>query len=193
MLVGDTLTRDGALAFLFRQTPHLHVGSKTALEWRGIRHQMPFREVIELWSDARKPLPPWFTTRFPARLQTTQLFDDRLKPGTGLQPLPNGHPEVLVSVPERALLELLSDIGKYHSLQEARDLVELMPALRQRVLDELLQHSVRIKVVRSAALLAAELKLPWADLAKKHSDRIGGGSRWIAVTRSGERLDMKRP
>jgi hypothetical protein len=35
MLPGDTLTRDGSLAFLSTQTPGFHVGSKTALAWRG--------------------------------------------------------------------------------------------------------------------------------------------------------------
>ena len=33
---------------------HLHVGDKTALSWRGVRHNIAFQETIELWSD--KPL-----------------------------------------------------------------------------------------------------------------------------------------
>jgi len=61
------------------------------------------------------------------------------------------------------------------------------------VLDELLTHTTRIKVVRVAATLAASMKLPWATLANKHCKRIGGGARWAAVGRSGERLDLRRP
>jgi hypothetical protein len=34
--------------------------------------------------------------------------------------------------------------------------------------------------------------LPWAALAKRHSQRLGGGKRWIAVAKSGERLDLRR-
>jgi hypothetical protein len=109
-----------------------------------------------------------------------------------LQPLPNGRREVLVSVPERALLELLSDVGKTQSLDEARQLVEGLRSLREKVLDELLRHVTRIKVVRLAELLSRELELPWAAVAKRHSQRIGGAKRWVGVSKTGERLDLRR-
>ena len=91
------------------------------------------------------------------------------------------------------MLELLSDVGKLQSLAETRELVESLPGLRNKVLDELLQHTDRIKVVRMAATIATSMNLPWATLAGKHSERIGGGARWVAVGRSGERLDLRRP
>ena len=65
MLPGDTLTRDGCLAFLSAQMPGLHVGSKTALAWRGVRQNVAFREHLRLWGDtprclrARMATPPW--------------------------------------------------------------------------------------------------------------------------------------
>lgn len=193
LLPGDTLTRDGSLAFLAEKLPGLHVGGKTALAWRGIRHNVAFREHMVLWGDKSQRLPEWFTQRFPANYQATQLFDDQMAANTGLQPLPGGDKRVLVSVPERALLELLSDVGKEQSLTDARSLVESTPSLRTKVLDELLLHTTRIKVVRLAATFGVELGLPWADVALKHSERIGGGTRWVAVTKSGERVDLKRP
>ncbi len=192
MLPGDTLTRDGCLAYLARQMPGLHVGGKTALSWRGIRQNVSFREVLSLWGNQPKRIPPWFTERFPARYQATQLFDADIRKGLGLQPLPNGRPEILVSVPERALLELLSDVGKTQSLQETRQLVESLRTLREKTLDELLAHTSRIKVVRLTELLGRDLDLPWAATAKRHSQRIGGGKRWVAVAKTGERLDLRR-
>ena len=74
-----------------------------------------------------------------------------------------------------------------------RDLVESLPGLREKVLDELLRHTTRIKVVRVAAAFAAEMKLPWAHVAARHSERVGGGKRWVAVGRTGERLDLRHP
>jgi hypothetical protein len=192
MLPGDTLTRDGCLAFLAERISGFHVGGKTALSWRGVRHNVSFREVLTLWGDDPKPLPPWFEQRFESRYQVTQLFDAGLKKNLGLQSLPGGHAEVLVSVPERALLELLSDVGKTQSLGEARALVEGLPSLRQKVLDELLSHTSRVKVIRLAEAFARDLDLPWAPLAKKHSQRVGGGKRWVGVSKTGERLDLKR-
>ena len=52
---------------------------------------------------------------------------------------------------------------------------------RHKVLDELQMHTTRIKVVRMAAIFAASTKLPWATLAGKHSERIGGRARWVAI------------
>ena len=57
MLPGDTLTRDGCLAFLATQTPGLHVAGKTALAWRGVRKNISFREHLSLWGEAPKRLP----------------------------------------------------------------------------------------------------------------------------------------
>lgn len=193
MLPGDTLTQEGSLAFLSRRIPGIHVGGRTALDWRGVRQNVTFREVLTLWGDRRKPLPAWFTKRFPCKYQATRLFDAKLRKNLGLQPRPNGRPDVLVSVPERALLELLSDVGKTQSLDEARHLVENLRNVREKVLDELLAHTVRIKVVRLAQTLSNEAGLSWASLAKRHSQRLGGGKRWISVSKSGERLDLKRP
>lgn len=192
MLPGDTLTRDGCLAYLAQHESGLHVGSKTALAWRGIRQNVTFRETLTLWGEHPRRLPQWFTRRFPSRYQATQLFDTEFPKRFGLQPLPNGRPEILVSVPERALLELLSDVGKTQSLQEARQLVEGLRTLREKVFDKLLAHTIRIKVVRLAELLGKELDLPWAATAKRHSQRIGGGKRWVAVAKTGERLDLRR-
>lgn len=192
MVPGDTLTRDGCLAFFGERMPGFHVGGKTALAWRGVRQNVSFREHLTLWGDQSKRLPAWFTERFDNHYQATKLFDSKMRKGLGLQPLPNGHPKVLVSVPERALLEMLSDVGKNQSLDEARQLVETLRSLREKTLDELLAHTTRIKVVRLAELLSSDLNLPWASLAKRHSQRLGGGKRWISVSKSGERLDLKR-
>lgn len=191
MLPGDTLTRDACLAYLMRRHQGLHVGGKTALSWRGVRHNLMFREVIALWGEQPMRLPAWLLERFACAYQTTRLFDAGLLTNFGLQSLPGGHPEVLVSVPERALLEHLSDVGKTEALQDTRELIEGMRNLRLPILETLLAHTTRIKVVRLARTLAEELDLPWAEAARIYSQKMGGGSRWISVSRDGERLDLK--
>lgn len=191
MLPGDTLTRDGCLAYLMRRHAGLHVGGKTALAWRGVRHNVTFRDVIMLWGEQQVRLPTWFLERIECTYQTTRLFDPELPKNFGLQPLPGGNPAVLVSAPERALLEHLSDVGKTESLQDTRDLIESTRNLRLPVLETLLAHTTRIKVVRLARALSEELDLPWAATAKTYSEKKGGGSRWVAVSKGGERLDLK--
>ena len=192
-LPGDQLDRDASLAWLTRVIPGLHVAGKTALAWRGLRHNLAFQPRLNLWGNQPAKLPAWFTATFPATYQTTHLFDDTMPPTLGLAPLPAGREDVLVSTSERALLELLSDVGKGQGLEEARHLVESARTLRLPVLEELLGHLQRIKVARLAHALAEELELPWRSLAQQHSARLGGGLRWVTTTPAGERLDLKRP
>lgn len=193
ILPGDQLNRDASIACLTRSMPGLHVAGKTALAWRGVRHNLAIKERLILWGDKASRLPTWFTTAFPANYQAIQLFDPPLDPHVGVAPLPGGRPDVPVSTPERALLELLSDVGKGQGLEEARHLVEGTRTVRPSVLDELLSHLKRIKVARLAHALAEELELPWVDMARRHSERLGGGSRWVSTTKFGERLNLKRP
>jgi hypothetical protein len=181
------------LAWLATQVPGLHVAGKTALAWRGVRHNLAFKERLVLWGSAPTTLPAWFKAAFPATYQATHLFDDTLPAGMGLAPLPAGRDDLLVSAPERAMLELLSDVGKSQGMEEARHLVEGARSLRTDVLEALLAHLKRIKVARLAHAFAEELGLPWEALARRHSERLGGGLRWVSATKTGERLNLKRP
>ena len=106
---------------------------------------------MQRWGDVPTVLPAWFTAAFPSAYQATDLFDEALPAGLGLAPLPEGRSDLLVSAPERAVLELLSDVGKSQGLEEARHLVKSAQA-----------HLKRIKVARLAHSFAEELDLPWA-------------------------------
>ncbi|MCX2864906.1 type IV toxin-antitoxin system AbiEi family antitoxin domain-containing protein [Paucibacter sp. PLA-PC-4] len=121
------------------------------------RHR--FQGVAEPLGRHARDLAAWFTAVFPAQEQATHLFDASLPAVTGLAPLPPGRADVLVSPPERALLELLSDVGKGQELAEARHLVEGARSLCLPVAEELLAHLLRIKVGRLVHLMAEELKL----------------------------------
>ena len=190
-LPGDTLSRESCIALLARELPGLHVGGKTALDWRGIRHNVSVRDVLTLWGDRSARLPAWFIKLFPSTYRATRLFDPKMPTRTGLQPLPNGRADVLVSAPERALLELLSDVGKGQSLSEAKHLVEGLPSLRPKMLDTLLMHTTRVKVVRLAHALATASGQSWAKVTAMHDQRLGKAG-WVAVTKSGERIDLRR-
>lgn len=186
------LDMNKALAYLSREVPELHVGGKTALAWRGTRHNLAHQERLNLWGLKAGRLPAWFSNLFNVTYQSTRIFDNTLPPGFGLAPLPAGNPKVMVSVPERALLELFSDTGKLQSLEETLNVAESVRHLRPDVLETLLAHTTRVKVVRLAKLLAESLELPWVEVAKKHNKRLGSSSRWVAVTRDKKILHLKK-
>jgi hypothetical protein len=179
-LHGDTLKREKCLALpclalLMRRHPGLHVGGKTALLWRGRRHNVTVRETITLWDEQRALLPSWFTDRLESVYQTTPLFDAQMPSDDDLQPWPGGRPEVVVSVPERALLELLRDVGKTETLQDSRNSWSACTTSTCPCSTSVLAHATRIKVLRLTRSLSEKLGLPWAQVARTHSESMGGG------------------
>lgn len=107
----DTLQQDDCLKYLGRRMTGFHVGGKTALAWRGVRHNINAREPLSLWGEQKTGVPEWFQYLFPSRYTIRNPFSAKLPKNFGLQPLPETPDGVLVSVPERALLEMLSEVG----------------------------------------------------------------------------------
>lgn len=192
-LPADELRRDATLKFLASRVEGLHIGGKTALAWRGVRHNMPAKERLSVWGMKPGKLPLWFASKFPSRYISKKLFHERLPPSFGLSPLPESPNGPLVSEPERALLEMLSEVGVRQSIEEARHIMESARSLRPEVLRKLLQECVRVKVVRLCTQWAEELKLPWSSDARKAGAQSGaaGQGRWTARMKDGTTLILK--
>ncbi len=188
----DTLRREDCLKFLSRRVTGLHVGGKTALAWRGIRHNIPARELLSLWGEGKANLPEWFQKLFPSRYTARNPFSFKLPRDFGLQPLPEAPDGVLVSVPERALLEMLSEVGVHQGIEEARNIMEGARSLRPEVLATLLRNCRRVKVVRLCVSWAEELDLQWAVAAKKTAQNQLGHGRWTNRLKDGTILVLKR-
>jgi hypothetical protein len=103
--------------------------------------------------------------------------------------LPENPDGPLVSVPERALLEMLTEVGVKQGVEEARNIMESVRALRLEVLTTLLEHCPRVKVQRLCVQWAEELNLNWATLARK-SCKLGTG-RWSTKLKDGTILTLK--
>ncbi len=191
MFPNDVLRELDCLKFLARRPPGLHVGGKTALAWLGIRHNAPAHEPLWLWGDAKTRVPAWFTQRFCARYTARKPFAPTLPRDFGLQSLPENPGGVLVSVPERAVLEMLSEVGIHQGIEEARNILEGVRSMRQGVLATLLKHSARVKMARLCMLWAEELNLPWAEAARKAVGARFGQSRWSARLKDGTTLILK--
>lgn len=191
MYPNDTLSREDCLKFLSRQVTGFHVGGKTALAWRGVRHNLPAREPLSLWGGGKIRLPEWFQKRFASRYTARNLFSSKLAKQFGLQPLPETPDGVLVSVPERALLEMLSEVGLHQGIEEARNIMEGSRSLRPEVLTTLLKNCRRVKVARLSVRWAEELSLPWAAAARKAVGNRQGHSRWSARLKDGTTLVLK--
>ena len=181
----DTLALHPSLILLQRRLKGLHVGGKSALDWYGVRQYVAQQPVLQLYGWAAGRLPEWFTERFPAEYHRKRLFDEQ--PGALLHAGPfekrSGAPQV--SAPERALLELLSDVGVRQPLQEARELVESAYSLRVDVLRELLQRCTSVKTVRLCLQLGREASLPWAAKLDPATLPTGSDRPWVSRSADG--------
>lgn len=186
----DVLRVEPCVLLLSRKLRGVHVGGKTALAWRGVRHNVGSREKLHLWGETQGNLPLWFTKRFPARYVARHLFDSTLASDFGLQSLPETPGGPAVSVPERALLELLSDVGVEQGVEEARNIMEGVRSPRLDVLGNLLKHCPRVKVVRLCVQWAEELNLEWAAEARKLAGPRGR-NRWFGKLADGTTLILK--
>lgn len=174
-----------SLRLLERRVEGLHVGGKSALDWHGVRHNVALQPKLHLYGWASRQLPTWFTGRFPSGYHRLRLFDeepDALLRVSRFQRRPDGP---LLSDPERAVLELLSDVGVRQPLQEARELLEGTPSLRATALQELLERCKQVKAVRLCLALGRELDLPWARKLDPKRLPTGSDKRWVGRSREG--------
>lgn len=187
----DGLALHACLILLQRGIEGLHVGGKSALDWYGIRHYVSQQPVLHLYGWAAARLPDWFTERFPAEYHRKRLFDEASDAPLHAGPFENRSEAPRVSTPERALLEVLSEVGVRQPLQEARELMESAHSLRADVLNALLQRCSSVKTVRLCLQLGHELALPWAVKLDPAQLPTGSGRAW--VSRSAEGMLVLKP
>lgn len=187
----DTLELHPCLILLQRAVDGLHVGAKSALDWYGVRHYLSQKPVLQLfgWTSAR--LPEWFTDRFPAEYHRKHLFDELPAAPLYAGPFENRSGAPRVSAPERALLEVFSEVGVRQPLTEARELAESAYSLRADVLGDLLRRCSSVKTVRLCLQFGRELSLPWAS--KLDPAKLPTGSMRAWVSRSSNGLLVLKP
>ncbi|KVC94976.1 hypothetical protein WI77_10865 [Burkholderia ubonensis] len=190
----DDFNLHATLRFLQQRAPGLHVGGKTALAWQGVRHQLGRREPLVLWGDERFALPAWFTSRFPARYVYARLFDwpdPSLATRTLVTPpdVPDG---VQVAVPERAVLELLYDVGVREGLEDTHAVFEGLRSPRKELLGQLLACCTSVKTVRLCLTWARETNLLDVDaLLAQFQLPTGSDRRWMSRLPDGTLLVLK--
>ena len=190
----DELNAHGAIKLLQRRVDGLHVAGKSALALQGVRHNIGPRERLVLWGNVRFSLPDWFTMRFPARYVWARLFDwpDESLDVKSLTTPPGVSDGLKVSVPERAVLEMLYDVGTRQGLEEARNVFDGLRNLRKEMLGKLLACCTSVKAVRLFLTWARETQVADADaLLQQHALRVGSDKRWMSRLKDGTLLTLK--
>lgn len=182
---GETLALGPSLTVLEGRYEGLHVGGLTALDWHGVRQYVATRPVAQLYGAHAARLPAWFTSRFPAAYHRKRIFDEDPTTPVRVSRLGEGPDAPMVSEPERAWLELLSDVGVRHAVQDARELAESMYTLRAFVLNALLTRCTSVKTVRLCLQLGNHVFAPWMAKLKVNTLPTGSDAPWVAQTADG--------
>ncbi len=182
---GEPLALYPALKLLERKFTGFHVGGKTALDWYGIRQYVSQEERLTSFGWQAAELPEWFTSVFPAEYHRKRLFDEQPQALLHCTPFENAASAPQTSEPERALLELLSEVGVRQPLTEVRELMEGAYNLRANVLKTLLRQCSSVKTVRLCLQLGKELSLPWVGQLDPEELPTGSDRAWVARYRDG--------
>ena len=182
---GESLQLHPSLLVLQRQIAGLHVGGKSALEWYGVRQYVSQQGVLKLYGWVSARLPDWFAPNFPSEYHRKRLFKEEPGQVFGAGRFENRDNAPLVSTPERALLELLDEVGVRQPLQEAREISESTYNLRAEVLTDLLKRCTSVKTVRLCLTLGRELLLPWFAKLDATGLPTGSARPWISKSKDG--------
>lgn len=162
-----------------------HVGGRTALAWSGFQHNVsPTAERLVLFRHKGKKVPPWFLQSFATRVVVRALFNELPEKPLyiGVQ---DAYPGVPVADPERAVLEMLSDVPQHQSLEEAENLMQGMVSMRVDVVRDLLKCCRSVKTVRLFLHFANNLELPCASALAADQFPTGSNSRYVRKLPSG--------
>ena len=159
------------------------IGAETALELRDYMHYVPMGKPLAfLYTLPQVKMPKWFLEHpwdRTLRYQTISLW--------GTDPLGIAQREVdghllLVSAPERAIMECLNRAHVDQTLLDTYYLMEMLSTLRPKLIQRLLEQCSSVKVKRLFLFLAEKANFPWFKEIDVGKVNLGSGRRMISAT-----------
>ncbi len=182
--VGDSLTWAGVL-YTLQQNKNLrpHVGGLTAMQLLGKAHFLVKEmAVVNLYMDINKRLPSWLSTASPSpaffRVHKITLFNKRVDESTLISHNIDGF-ILLLSCPERAVMEMLAGVPQQESYEHAYYLMENLSQSRYEIIQTLLEKCHSVKVKRLFLHLAERCQHEWLKKLQFEKINLGKGKRVI--------------
>ncbi|PIR10221.1 MAG: hypothetical protein COV52_09690 [Gammaproteobacteria bacterium CG11_big_fil_rev_8_21_14_0_20_46_22] len=164
---------------------NIHIGGLTALELSGLAHYLGLapEKIIYLYntSSTKSKLPGWFIKYFNQKeifhYKQCHIFDKEI----GLKTQAIESLEILVSEPERAILELLYLVPEIVSVEHAANLVENLQTIRPEKMQHMLENCRHILIKRLFLCLSDLCQLPVLKHLRTNKITLGSGDRTINV------------
>ncbi len=178
--INDQVSWEGAIFGLQNQYPGLFsIGGRTALELQGAGHFIPMNQsTVFLFSSKKKKIPLWFATYMKdLMIRCTYLQYRFLPPHIALTYHTYGDFQINISTRERAALEMVELLGRFHTFEECRLLFENLGTLRPHVVQELLEKCSSIKAKRIFLFLSKNVGHTWFKNLNLTTIELGSGPR----------------
>lgn len=167
---------------------HCIVGAFTALQLRGYAHFLPMgKPKAYLFTDRKNKLPSWIVNSdwdMSVKYMTTSFLGNGL---LGVEPMTLEQHELLVSSPERSILECLNLPDAASSLLDTYYVMEGLTTLRPKLVQELLESCTSLKVKRLFLYLAEKANHPWCKAL--NLDRISLGTSRLMISPTGKYIN----
>jgi len=160
----------------------VHASGITALQLQGYAHFVPFGpgSNIYLMGTPGTKLPKWFLDypwQVNIKFKSSNLFGN--SSDMGLVSFDRKTYEIRISMPERAMMEFLSDVPKEASFEHAHLLMEGLTTLRSDLVQKLLDECRSIKVKRVFLFLADYCNHKWFERIEISKLDLGKGKRML--------------
>ncbi len=155
----------------------IHPGGKTALELGGYSHYLQSSMInLFLFGFRGEKLPQWhlnYNWNVNTKYSANSLFLDNV----GLKSYRYRDFEIMISSPERAILEMLYHFPKYHTFDECYHIMENLAGLQPALCQTLLEQCNSVKVKRMFLFLAEYIDHFWLDGINLSKINLGKGKR----------------
>jgi hypothetical protein len=182
--VGVNVSWGGVVSALQEQLSlPIHIGGKSALQILGQAHFIPMQDYqkVDLFSDPRTHLPKWVNesaSNYHFKLFRTTLFERSINLISIVRREVDGV-ELMISCPERAILELLYLVPTHEAFDEAALVMENLGFMRVSILQSLLENCHSIKVKRLFLHFAKKNAHQWFAELDQSKIFLGKGKRMI--------------
>lgn len=167
---------------------HCIVGAYTALDFRGYSHYLSLgKPKAYLFTDKDNRLPNWLLKAdwdMTVKYMTTSFLGDGL---LGVETMSVERNNLLVSSPERAILECLNLPDASSSLLDIFYIMESLTTLRPKLVQTLLENCTSQKVKRLFLYMAEKASHSWYKALKL--DNVNLGAARLMVTPTGKYIN----
>lgn len=183
---GDTPTLYGILHSYQRQGQlTYHIGAASALELKGFSHYITMgKPTAVIFSPIKPSLPKWIDA---AELDMNLVkVSSKVIGDIGIERLEHQGKSLMVSSPERAIMECLLLSPAYYDLMDVFYLMEMLTSLRASLVQRLLEDCTSVKIKRLFLYMAEKARHRW--FARLNTSRISLGSGTRSFIKSGVKI-----